>query len=449
MNYIIILKASQVNGSYKEGILMCKNIYILGGGASGMFAAIHAALYAKEHDIQINISIIEANDKLGKKILSTGNGHCNITNTNTNELTDKYHCDDIEFIKNVFKKYSNIDTMDTFQKFGILLTNKNGYIYPNSMQASTVSETLISYCQLLGVQLLTGTVIKQIIYNSDTCKFHITAYSDSGSSKVFLGDKILIACGSKAGVKNDYSYSILQNINELGHKVKKYLPALCSVYIDNHYKEFFKYTSGVRSEIKATLNIEHQITDTCHGELQLTDYGLSGIVIFQLSGYISRALDNHQMTEITIDFLPQYTIDELCSLISTQLFFSKKTLLDILSELLNKKLANALINLYSATKDNTTKAFHKSLTMEKLSDILVFIKQITFPVIGTNDFLHSQLCCGGISLKDVDCQTMESKIIKGLYFSGECLDVDGICGGYNLQWAWSTGYIAGRSMAND
>lgn len=433
---------------------MCKDIYILGGGASGLFAAIQTARCAMERNHTIHIHIIEANDKLGKKILSTGNGHCNITNTR--DLRDKYHAEDMDFVHNVFQAFSNVHIIQAFQNMGVLLTDKNGYLYPGSMQAATVTETLVSYCQLLGVNLITNTITDSVTYNPKTQKFHIITHSRSDSADcsvnekhTYIGDKVLIACGTKAGIKADYSEELLGSVNTMGHRVRSFLPALCSVYIDKKYKEFFKNTNGVRSEITASLQIEDTITESFSGELQLTDYGLSGIVIYQLSSPAAKALYDHKQTAVIIDFLPQYTASELYDFISAQLFFHKKSLLDILSNLLNKKLSNALISRYSTTTGNTVKAFSKSLSKETLLNIFDFIKHVSFPVAAVNDYLHAQICSGGISLKDIDYHTMESKIIKGLYFSGECLDVDGICGGYNLQWAWSTGYIAGRSMADD
>jgi predicted Rossmann fold flavoprotein len=220
--------------------------------------------------------------------------------------------------------------------------------------------------------------------------------------------------------------------------------------VDKEYKDFLKNTSGVRSEIQATLDINHNIVNTYTGELQLTDYGLSGIVIFQMSSTISRALSTSgkcNTVKLIVDFLPKYSIDEIYEVISSQLFYNKKSLLDVMSQLINKKLANALINLYSKHKNSSIKGYCKSLSKEAVMDIISFIKYVEFSVTATNDYLHSQICCGGVEVECINPKTMESNLIKGLYFSGECINVDGICGGYNLQWAWSTGYIAGTSIA--
>lgn len=428
---------------------MCKDIYILGGGASGMFAAINAAFLAKENNINISVSIIEANSKPGKKILSTGNGRCNITNAEISK--DRYHCKDTGFISNILKEYSNTDTINTFEKLGLLLTDRNGYIYPCSMQAASVTDTLISCCILSGVKFINNTIVKDISFDSSSQKFHISAVSnsDSGSIHTYIGDKVLISCGTKAGIKTDYSYSIMKSVAGFGHCIDNYMPALCSVYIDVKYKDFFKNANGVRSEVTVALSVNNAVSDIYSGELQITDYGLSGIVIFQLSSSISKALNEMSVPEVIIDFLPLYTSNELYNVVSTQLFFNKKSLLDILSGLLNKKLALSLIGLYSGLRDNNIKPYSKDLSEKTLTDIFNFIKNVHFPVIKTNDYLHAQICCGGVRVEEIDCNTMESKLIKGLYFSGECINVDGICGGYNLQFAWSTGYIAGRSMIYD
>lgn len=428
---------------------MCKDIYILGGGASGMFAAINAALSAKENNIKINISIIEANDKPGKKILATGNGRCNITNIDMSE--DKYHCKDVRFINKVLKKYSCAETMNTFNKLGLLLTEKNGYIYPASMQSSSVTDVLISYCNLLNVKVLNNMIVKEITYDRFSKMFHISAYSNSDSNEIhtYIGDKVLISCGTKAGIKTDYSDNIIKSVIRLGHSIDRYLPALCSIYADKAYKEFFKNANGVRSEVSASLSVNKEVLESYSGELQITDYGLSGIVIFQLSSKISRALSEKSSTEVIIDFLPLYNLHELYDIVSKQLYFDKKSLLDILSGLLNKKLALNLISLYSKLKDDSIKPYSKSMSETSLKNIFDFIKKVHFPIINTNDYLHSQVCSGGVNVKEINSDTMESKLINRLYFSGECINADGICGGYNLQFAWSTGYIAGRSMADD
>lgn len=428
---------------------MCKDIYILGGGASGMFAAINASLFAKENNIKININIIEANDKPGKKILSTGNGRCNITNIKMSE--DKFHCKDITFINKILKKYSCTDTINMFKQFGLMLTDRSGYIYPASMQSSSVTDVLISYCNLLKVNFLNNVIVKDITYDNYSEKFNISTYSNSDILDIhtYTGDKVLISCGTKAGIKKDYSDNIINSVIKLGHHIDNYLPALCSVYTDKSYKEFFKSASGVRCEVTASLSVNENILESYSGELQITDYGLSGIVIFQLSSNISRALSDMSSTEIIIDFLPSYNSYELYATVSKQLFFNKKSLLDILAGLLNKKLAVNLISLYSKLREDNIKPYSKAVSESTLKNIFDFIKNIHFPVINTNDYLHAQVCCGGVNVQEINCDTMESKLIKKLYFSGECINADGICGGYNLQFAWSTGYIAGRSMADD
>lgn len=428
---------------------MCKNIYILGGGASGMFAAINAALLAKENNINVNIAIMEANGRPGKKILSTGNGRCNITNINIS--VDNYHCKNVSFISNILEKYSNTDVINTFEQLGLLLSDRNGYVYPCSMQAASVTDTLVSCCNLLCVNFITDTVVSDISYDNTSKKFKISAVSVSNPDSIhnYTGDKVLISCGTKAGIRTDYSGNIIKSVIRLGHSINEYLPALCSVYTDKVYKEFFKNTNGVRSEVNASLSVDNKISDIYSGELQITDYGLSGIVIFQLSSSISKALKEMSVPEVIIDFLPLHSLNELYNIISRQLFYEKKSLLDILSGILNKKLASGLISLYSVLTGNDIKPYNKSLSEKTLNGILEFIKNVHFKVIKTNDFLHAQICCGGVNVDEIDYNTMESKLIKGLYFSGECIDTDGICGGYNLQFAWSTGYIAGRNMIYD
>ncbi len=416
-------------------------VIVIGGGASGLFAAINAARSGNV------VTILEANDKMGRKILSTGNGKCNLSNTN--DLSGKYHCNNEVFLKKIFEQFSNKDIIDEFNKMGLLIRYKNNYLYPASMQASSVVDLLISYCRLLKVKFVNNT----IAYNIDMLEdetFNILTYSTKDknllNSITYLCDIIIISTGTKAGLKDSFCENLRDFLALKGHTFEEYKPSLCSLYVsktDKVINGFFKNANGVRCNITARLFVNEKETNSSKGELQITDYGLSGIVIFQLSSSVSRALESNKKTDVVIDFLPDSDIDEITSVIKSQDYYEKKSLSDIFNGLLNNKLSMELINLYSSDQKEEIKSYSKNLSKDDLTDLISFIKNIKFNICKTNDYLHSQICCGGINTDEINPDTMESKLIKNLHFTGECINVDGECGGYNLQWAWSTGFIAG------
>lgn len=414
------------------------NIIIIGGGASGLFAAINAA------NEDNSVTIIEANDKMGKKILSTGNGRCNFSNLDS--LTGKYNCDDNEFIKKIFNAFSNKDIVNTFEKMGLFATNNNGYLYPASMQAASVSDMLISRCRLAGVKFINNTIVTDIHIAEDG-GFVIETETDNINNNYHC-DKVILAMGTKAGIKDDFCENMTEFLIEHNHTIEKYKPALCGMEVKKDkppFKQFFKNTAGVRWKINASLYIDNDRITTESGELQFTNYGLSGIVIFQLAAMVSRALENNRKATVLIDFLPEYDINELVNAVCMQYAYEKKSVYDILMGILNSKLAMELINIYSYYVDNEVKPFNKNLPKDKLTDMFKFFKKVEFNINRTNDFTKAQVCCGGIDVDGINPYTMESKYIKNLYFTGEVINVDGKCGGYNLQWAWSTGYVAGKS----
>lgn len=427
---------------------MTEDIVVIGAGASGMFAAINIAKSGKK------VLLIEALDRPGKKILQTGNGRCNLTNLYYNKKM--YNCDNKDFVDGIIKQFPVEKTVEEFEKMGIIckknvintvekdMARYTG-VYPNSGQASTVGDTLISYCGINGIRILSNTIVTKIKKENDVFQIYVKNKDDES---IITSLKLLISVGTKAGIKESHTYGIEKSVVDMGHKLNKFLPALCSLYSDKTKKSFFKKVNGVRSEVSATLYVDNEVINTSKGEIQLCDYGLSGIVIFQLSSLASKALYLGKTVEINVDFLPDFSGKELVNVIYRQQNYEKKSLLDIVSGVLNKKLANELINEYSL-KNHNIKGFSKKLSKEELMDVINFIKSFKVTITDTNDYLHGQICTGGVDVSEINAWTLESKKVKNLYFAGEFIDVDGLCGGYNLQWAWSSGYVAGRNMAND
>ena len=429
---------------------MEKTVIIAGAGASGMFAALQAAIIRREAgEPPLKLIILEAEESPGKKLLVTGNGRCNLCNRNLNEK--QYYTGQPDFVREVLKQYDAEAVIRDFGRFGIALKEKNGYFYPASGQASLISQTLYSLCLLSGITFHFQCQVTGIVREKDG-RFRIEVY-EKETAAVYHSDAVIISCGSPAGLTRTSVDPITGSLKKLGHHFYPFIPSLCGLKAlgkQEAYRDFFKKTAGVRTEIQVCVQETGQKYQS-QGELQITDYGLSGIVIFQISHVVSSLLHRkkEKSVPITVDFLPEWNENEVRSLLRGSLFYEKKSLSDLFNGLLNAKLSLALVNLYARLSNSPVKPFFKNIDDTGLLDVIHFIKHTPFEITDTNPIRQSQVCAGGIALDEINPATMESRIAGNLYLTGEILDADGLCGGYNLQWAWSTGKIAGRSIAND
>lgn len=393
---------------------MSNKVLIIGGGASGLMAAISAAKRGCE------VTIIEHGERVGKKILSTGNGKCNITNTDLNEK--KYHGGNREFIKKVIEEFNVQDTMDFFQSLGVLLKNKNGYIYPESEQAATILNVLRFKCQELKITTVCNKNVKNILVGHD-------GFLVEG----IKANCLIIATGGMSSPKTGSDGSGFSLIKSLGHKVIKPVPALVGLKCR---EGFYKALGGVRTTAKISLFVDDKLMASESGEIQLTEYGISGIPVFQISRFATRSFGKTDKIYAVIDFLPEIEHEDLMEFLNRSISNNLRTPEEHLSCILNKKLAGVIL------KETNISEY---LNLNDISEIVNKIKKFKTDIIGSNSFENAQVTAGGVDLKEINPITMESKLVKNLYFAGEVMDVDGICGGYNLQWAWSTGYIAGKN----
>lgn len=417
---------------------MINDIIIVGAGASGMVAAILAAREKR------NVILLEQKDRIGKKILATGNGKCNYTNEYQGK--ECYHSENSSFPMEVLASFGKSETIAFFQELGIYPKVKKGYIYPNSEQAAALLDVLRMELERHRVPIFCETTVKQIKkkQKNGTTFFEVVCEQEGKKECNYTSKRVILSTGGKASPKLGSDGSGYFLAKQLGHSITTVVPALIGLKAKETY---FRALAGVRTEASITLWINQEEVIKEVGELQLTNYGISGIPVFQISRYANLALesDKKQKNSIIceIDFLPNMKSSEIQSFFETMKRHSDKTIEDSMVGLLNKKL-----NIVLLKKANISlqKSIHK-LTKEEWNTLIFTIKHFPVTIIGNNGFEQAQVTAGGVNTKEINRKTMESKKVKGLYLTGELLDVDGICGGYNLQWAWSTGVIAGKAAS--
>lgn len=388
-----------------------KQIIIVGAGASGLVAAIKAAA------IGAAVTVLEQNDRPGRKICATGNGRCNMTNLNN--IENAYRGSHPEFVKDALKQFSVKDTLSFFQKLGICTTDRSGWIYPRSNQAQSIVDVLTMKARSLKVKLKTNQYVTGVSFTDGHWNVHTNGWT-------YTCDAVILANGSKASSVAGSSESGYEISKSLGHHLIEPLPALTALKCRGN---FFSGWSGVRTEGKVILYINDIPQTSQQGELQLTDYGISGIPVFQISRYAIRAIYEKKKVELSINFFPELTKQELQEYLGRRKndcpYKNEK-------ELLTGLFPEKLIRVLSAQKD----------LISAITDFRLSVKS------GLS-FEQAQICSGGVDTSEVDSHTMESRLHKGLYFAGELLDIDGTCGGYNLQWAWSSGATAGIYAAKE
>ena len=398
---------------------MKQQIIIIGAGASGLAAGISAAREGA------SVTIMEHTARPGKKLLSTGNGKCNLTNLQL--PAGAYRGNQPDFAYPVLNAFTVSQTIDFFKDLGIVLTERNGYVYPNTGQAAAVLEAMLFELEHLGVRIVTECRVEEI-------KKDLTVITDKGERK---GDGVILAAGSMAAPKTGSDGSGYDLAHKLGHRIITPLPALVQLRCR---EKWYRQAAGVRTDALVTLKTDGKTAVSDRGELQITDYGISGIPVFQVSRYAARALNDGQQVTAQLDFLPELSFSDLETLLlERQKRFGYRPAEEFLHGVLNSKLTKILLKEAGITRASLV----KEITTREIKNLVNCIKELKTVIVSTNTFDQAQICSGGVDTREVDPVTMESRLIRGLYFSGEILDVDGICGGYNLQWAWSSGITAG------
>jgi len=402
-------------------------IVIVGGGASAIAAAITAAKVNKDADI----TILEKLDRVGKKILSTGNGRCNLTNCDIN--ADFYHSSDKRFADKFISKMPYEMSIDFFNDLGLYCTaDEAGRVYPLSKQATMVLDVLLINLKRNNINVVCNTAVTGIKKDKNIYK----VVTEEG--KVYKADKIIISTGGMAAPKQGSTGDGYKILSSIGHKTTKLLPSLVAFKCAN---PSLKGLKGIRVNGTATLysNGKKMASDT--GEIQLTDYGLSGIPLMQLSCYLR---GNEKNLSIGVDFMPEMKFDEIVELFSSRVkLYPNESLEDIFSGLIPKKIIYALMRENGITNLSSNASV---LSAANIKNLASSIKDWRLPVIDTLSWDNAQVTGGGILLNEIN-DDFSSVYDKNVYIVGEILDICGMCGGYNLHWAWCSGIIAGESVA--
>lgn len=389
-------------------------VIVIGGGVSGVVSAIYAR--RKGNDV----TILERNSDILKKLLITGNGRCNYFNSDQD--INNYHTSDMNILKDIITEDNINELLKFYDEIGIVPKIKNGYYYPYSNQAVNVKDAFYAELKKLGVNIICDYLVNDIKYNG---KFII--------NDEFTCDKLIISTGSKAYPKTGSDGMGYKFLKDVGHNVTKIEPALTGIKSNNKY---LKELSGVRCEGKVSLYENNTLLKEDYGELQLTDYGLSGICTFNISYLVNK---NNNDKYALVNFIPFIeSKEEFISYIKER-NKSERTIYEFLEGILNKKLVSVILKTSNIAYDVKM----DKLTDKELDTLSENIITYRFDIIGTNSFDKAQVCTGGLILSEINPKNMMSKMVENLYITGELLDVDGDCGGYNLTFAFISGFLAG------
>ena len=399
------------------------DVIVAGGGASGMVAAICCARRGKK------VLLIEKNARLGRKLSVTGNGKCNLTNRDLS--TDCYHTSCEKELEEILALYGTDRILSFFREIGLPCRDRNGYFYPVSEQAAAVVQLLEAEMKRLSVEVHIDERITSIT--------KATAFLVQTERSTYTAGKLVMALGGAAAPVYGAEDSGYQFLNILGHYIVPIKPALTGLSVREKY---LKKISGVRLEANITLQFGNSIQKE-KGEIIFTDKGVSGIPVFQISRYAADYTTRDNEATLTIDVLPNQSSEEMAEYCNELIHHNHNLPLEYLFRgSCNHKLVYTLLteNHFSAEQDCG------SLSMDQLYKIINIMKHMKLTVIGTRGFEHAQVTAGGVPLNEINIHTMESVKVPGLYITGELLDADGICGGYNLHFAWTSGMIAGEHI---
>lgn len=399
------------------------DVIIVGAGASGLTAAISA----KRNNKNLKIAVLESLSKAGKKILVTGNGRCNLTNTNVNK--DFYH-GSFDVIP-LLKRFSAQKLTDFFSSLGLVCAvESNGLVYPYCRQASAVLDVLLMEIKRLNIEIICDCKVELIRKKSGI-------FMIKSSIGEYTAKKVVMSCGGKASPAAGGTGLGLDVLKNLGHRITLLSPALCPIQVKSN---FIKSLKGIRAKAEVTLYDDSKAVKSENGEVQFTDNALSGICVFNLATILPKI----KKPIISVNLARDYSYTELLTLLyERKRLFSNEPLEEFFTGLFHKKIGIALLK--SVTDKPLTEKC-KRLSERELKSLANIILNWKFECKQCNDFSKAQVMLGGVNGNEVNSTTFESKIVNNLYICGEALDVCGDCGGFNLHFAFASGIITGENL---
>ncbi len=406
-----------------------RKIAVIGGGASGMMAAIAAARKGAK------VTIWEKNARVGKKLLATGNGRCNFTNVFTR--SSDYHGENPDFTGPALSQFTVQHTLEFFEALGIThKVEEQGRVFPRSNQASSVLDVLRHELQELNVQIHCDSEIAALEKSGGyfTLSLHDGSHHEA--------DRVILATGGKASPNLSSAGLGYPLASRLGHGIVEPNPALVPLKLDF---ASLKQIRGIKWDGKASILADQKTVESAEGEILFTEYGISGPPVLTLSRTALLHQRKGENVEIQVSLVPEMSPEELKKYLSLRIGRCAEKSLDFaLVGFINKQLIPVVLKS-AGIKHTGTPAM--AVTKPELHRIAGILQNWRFPVTGYINWSHAQITTGGIRTKEIDPETLQSRIVPGLYFAGEILDIDGDCGGFNLQWAWSSGHVAGSHAA--
>ncbi len=402
-------------------------IAVIGGGASGLACAIEI-MHTVGQKSDVEVTILEKLPRVGKKILVTGNGRCNLTNMNS--AVSGYR-GDTAFSRFALQEYTPQKNIEFFNGLGLYTrTEDEGRVYPLSNQAASVLDALRFECDRLGVKTI-----------CDYRAVHLKTVDTGVTTKIVINnrdrfDYVVVACGGKAAKMHGTDGDGYDMLKMFGHTIISPAPALVSL----NCEDFTKALKGVRSICKTDLIIDGKKEYENYGEVQFTDYGLSGIPIMQLSRFVSVSPSNN--IEISLDVTPDFTKEQIFGYLISRRNVDTGLCENLLSGIMNKQLCITLLKECGVAVNQRV----NNLSDAEIERIAKIVKEWRIKVKNSRSFDYAQVTAGGVDCKEFNAETMESRFVKNLFCCGEILNIDGDCGGYNLQWAWSSGRLCGKTI---
>lgn len=407
-----------------------EDVIIIGGGASGLVAGIVAARRGCQ------VIILERLNRVGKKILVTGNGRCNMTNTTLDKVY--YHSSSKVDFESVINRFGYEETTAFFNELGIMPLVEGKKVYPLSEQATSIVDVLRMELERLDVSIIPDTKVVQIKEK----KGHWLLTAEDG--RCFEAKKVIVATGGMTNASlgcDGLGYELLKKV---GHTLQNPFPILVHLISTTPYCKMMK---GTKIKANARIFVEDKQIREEYGEVLFTEDGLSGPPIFQISRVASLASLEKKKAQVKLDLFPAHTEDELVSMLYERIAaHSERTIENLLIGVVNKRVIMPLLKAAHISSIHRT---IENLEYEEVMSLVCTMKGFTFEIEGTRGYKFAQVTAGGISADEIDFKTMASLKANNLYVTGEVMDVDGDCGGYNLQWAWATGYIAGESVSRN